>query len=51
MLLAVGAMFALYGIWAALAAVVCLLILLYLVPDILNGDWGHIVYSAVMEHR
>lgn len=29
-----------------LAAVVILLILAYLVPDLLRGDWGHITYFA-----
>jgi transcriptional regulator with XRE-family HTH domain len=30
-----------------LAAVVFAFMVAYLIPDILNGDWGHIVYTAV----
>lgn len=30
-----------------LSVVVLLFILVYLVPDVFNGDWGHIIYSKV----
>lgn len=31
-----------------MAAVILFFILVYLVPDILRGDWGHIIYQAVV---
>ena len=30
-----------------LSVIVLLLVLVYLLPDIFNGDWGHIIYSKV----
>jgi transcriptional regulator with XRE-family HTH domain len=32
---------------AILAAFIILFVLVYLIPDITNGDWGHIIYNAV----
>jgi uncharacterized coiled-coil DUF342 family protein len=31
---------------AVLAAFLILFVLIYLIPDITNGDWGHIIYNA-----
>ena len=35
----------------ALAAITGLFVLFYLIPDILNGDWGHIIYDVAMRYR
>lgn len=33
---------------AILAAFIILFVLVYLIPDIANGDWGHIIYNAAV---